>query len=181
MSLTNSTMLPLNTIAPAFNLLDVVKGKVASLQELKGALGTVVMFICNHCPFVKHVQLELVQLANDYQNRGIHFIAICSNDAKEYPEDSPEKMKQTAIHLQYPFPYLYDETQEIAKAYHAACTPDFFLFDAQLKCVYRGQLDDSRPGNQIPVSGKDLRNAMENLLSHKLIDQVQKPSLGCNI
>ena len=139
------------------------------------------MFICNHCPYVKHVQTKLAQLAKDYQEKGIAFIAINSNDIQTYPEDSPEKMKEVAEKLNYSFPYLFDETQEVAKAYKAACTPDFYIFDQNLECVYRGQLDDSRPGNQIPVTGKDLCNALDCLISGTTTSSIQKPSTGCNI
>jgi peroxiredoxin len=181
MTLTASTMLPLNTVAPHFELLDIVTQQHRTLQELQGNQGTMIMFICNHCPYVKHVQLELVRLATDYQKKGITFIAISSNDIEQYPEDAPPKMRDTAKALGYPFPYLFDETQSVAKAYQAACTPDFFLFNEHLECVYRGQLDDSRPGNNIPVTGSDLRAALNNLLAHKPIDKNQKPSVGCNI
>jgi thiol-disulfide isomerase/thioredoxin len=174
-------MLPLGTIAPSFSLPDTVSGKTMSLDELKANKATVVMFICNHCPYVKHVQTQLVQLAQEYQPKEISFIAISSNDAENYPEDAPDKMKEDAERLGYPFPYLYDETQEVAKAYKAACTPDFYIFDDTLKCVYRGQLDASRPGNQIPVTGQDLRNALDNLLNGQPLDPEQKPSMGCNI
>ncbi len=139
------------------------------------------MFICNHCPFVKHVNPEIVKIAQEYQDKGIAFIAISSNDVEKYPQDAPDLMKENAKEMGYPFPYLYDETQETALAYHAACTPDFYLFDANLKLVYRGQLDSSRPGNEIPLTGHDLRNALDNLLKGKEIDQDQKPSIGCNI
>lgn len=181
MALTYSNMLPLNTVASAFELLDTTTDKLRSLEELRGQQGTVIMFICNHCPFVKHIQKELVNIAKDYQTRDITFIAISANDAETYAEDAPDKMKEVAKKMQYPFPFLYDETQNVAKAYHAACTPDFFVFDEQLKCVYRGQLDDSRPNNGVPITGHDLRDALENLLTGKLINQDQKPSLGCNI
>ena len=181
MSLVNSTMLPLNTRAPAFALLDVVSGKNYSLSEITGKQGTLIMFICNHCPYVKHVQAELVKVANQYQPQGISCVAINANDVESYPEDSPENMKKIAAELKYPFPYLYDNTQQVARAYQAACTPDFYLFDDTLKCVYRGQLDDSRPGNAIPVTGKDLRLAIEQLLARLPIDLNQKPSIGCNI
>lgn len=181
MARTESNMFPLGNPAPSFTLPDVVSGKTVSLDELKSEIATVIMFICNHCPFVKHVQTQLVQLANDYQAKGISFIAISSNDAEAYPDDSPEKMKEVAEQLGYPFPYLYDETQEVAKAYQAACTPDFYIFDRELKCVYRGQLDDSRPGNGIPVTGESIRSALESLLHNQPVTVVQKPSLGCNI
>jgi thiol-disulfide isomerase/thioredoxin len=139
------------------------------------------MFICNHCPFVKHVNAEISKLAEKYQRKGIGFVAISSNDVENYPQDAPDLMKETAEKEGYPFPYLYDKTQEIAKAYHAACTPDFYLFDTDLKLVYRGQLDDSRPGNGIPVTGSDLRNAIDALLKGGKINPNQKPSIGCNI
>ena len=181
MAQTPSNMLPLGTKAPAFSLPDTVSGKTLSLDALKGGKGTVVMFICNHCPFVKHVNGELVRVAKDYQPKGVAFIAISSNDVESYPEDGPDKMKATAKQLGYPFPYLYDETQDVAKSYQAACTPDLYLFDSNLACVYRGQLDDARPGNSAPVNGRDLRAAMDALLAGKPIDQAQKPSVGCNI
>jgi len=181
MTLTNSSMLPLQTIAPDFNLLDTVSEKKFSLNDLKSDNATVIMFICNHCPYVKHVQHELVKLANDYQPKGISFIAISANDAEQYPEDSPEKMHQVAQNLNYPFVYLYDETQQVAKAYRAECTPDFYLFDDELHCVYRGRLDASTPGNNVPVTGRDLRLALDALLIGQPIDKNQHPSMGCNI
>lgn len=181
MSRTPSNMLPLGTSAADFRLLDTVTQKMRSLDELKGAKGTVIFFICNHCPFVMHVNKELVRVANEYASKGISFIAISSNDVAHYPQDGPELMKKTALDLGYPFPYLYDETQEVAKAYDAACTPDTYLFDENLDLVYRGQLDDSRPGNGLPVSGSDLRNALNHLINKKGILGHQKPSIGCNI
>src|SRR3989338_942097 len=181
MAKTPSNMIPLGTLAPSFNLLDVVSGKKKSLDELKSKKGTLIMFICNHCPFVKHVQAGLVSLANDYLPKGISVIAINSNDAKNYPDDSPANMKKEAQKHKYPFPYLFDETQEVAKAYDAACTPDFYLFDGGLKLVYRGQLDDSRPDNGIPVTGKDLRQALGDLLAGRSLNPDQRPSIGCNI
>lgn len=181
MARTPSNMIPLGTIAPDFVLTDTVSGENLSLQSLKGEKATVIMFICNHCPFVKHVNKGIVSLAADYQHRGISFIAISSNDVENYPDDSPELMAVNAREEGYTFPYLYDESQEIAQAYDAACTPDFYLFDKNLSLVYRGQMDDSRPGNEVPVSGTDLRNAMEALLSGTPIDPAQKPSIGCNI
>ncbi|MES2998074.1 MAG: thioredoxin family protein [Pseudomonadota bacterium] len=181
MSLTPSSMLALGTKAANFELLDTKSGKVYSLQALKSAKATVIMFICNHCPYVKHVQMELIKLAKDYQAKGITFIAISSNDAKTYPEDAPKEMAKLAKRLAYPFPYLYDETQAIAKNYQAACTPDFFVFDKDLLCVYRGQLDDSRPGNNIPVTGKAIRSALDNILAGSPVDSKQNPSMGCNI
>jgi peroxiredoxin len=181
MAAMSSTMLPLGTTASRFNLPDTVTGKLMSLDELKSGTATVVMFICNHCPYVQHVQHELVRLANDYQPRGISFIAISSNDIESFPEDAPDKMKEVAERLGYPFPYLYDETQEIARAYQAACTPDFYILDNDLKLVYRGQLDDSRPGNLIPVTGQDIRAALDHILNGEPVDPNQKPSIGCSI
>ena len=181
MARTPSNMLPLGTIAPDFNLLDTVSNTKLSLQNLKGNKATVIMFICNHCPFVIHVNPEIVSIANAYAEKGISFIAISSNDVSNYPQDSPENMTIHAKKEDYPFPYLYDETQEIAKAYDAACTPDFYVFDANLKLSYRGQLDDSRPGNGIEISGKDLRHAIDCLLENKENKASQKPSIGCNI
>ena len=181
MARTPSTMLPLGTTAPDFNLLDTVSNANLELQELKGAKGTVIMFICNHCPFVIHVNPEIVKLGKAYQDKGIGFIAISSNDVENYPQDAPHLMTEIAEKEDYPFPYLYDETQEIAKAYHAACTPDFYLFDGNLKLVYRGQLDDSRPGNGLLLTGEDLRNAITSLLEGSAITENQKPSIGCNI
>ena len=174
-------MLPLGTRAPAFSLPDTVSGKTLALDALKGTRGTVVMFICNHCPYVKHVNIGLVLAASDYQPKGIGFVAISANDVANHPEDAPDKMKAVARDVSYPFPYLYDESQAVARAYQAACTPDLFLFDTNLACVYRGQLDDSRPGSTVPVTGKDLRAAMDALLSGKAVSAEQKPSVGCNI
>ena len=174
-------MLPLGTQAPGFTLPDTVSGKDVSLREQQGEKGTLIMFICNHCPFVKHVNPELVRLAADYQDRGIGFIAISSNDVENYPEDHPDKMKETAEREGYPFPYLYDASQEVARDYQAACTPDFFLFGPDLKLAYRGQLDSSRPGNDAPLNGADLREAMDCLLEGRPVPADQKPSLGCNI
>ena len=181
MARTPSNMIPLGTTAPNFNLLDTVSNTNLGLPDLKGSNGTVIMFICNHCPFVIHVNSQLVQIAKDYADKGIGFIAISSNDAINYPQDGPEKMQAHAEKEAYPFPYLYDETQEVAKAYDAACTPDIYLFNPQLKLVYRGQLDDSRPGNGIPVTGTDLRHALHCLLEGKENNKTQKPSIGCNI
>lgn len=178
---TESKMLPLGTKAPDFILVDAVSDKLVALKDIRGKKGTVIMFICNHCPFVKHVNDELVRICNDYRVTGFGFAAINSNDAIKYPQDSPTEMWRTAQRLSYPFPYLYDETQEVAKAYDAACTPDFYLFDNELKLVYRGQLDDSRPGNRIPVNGRDLREAMDYILNNNPQRENQKPSIGCNI
>lgn len=181
MARTPSNMVPLGTKAPDFNLYDTVSRKMLSLKELKGKQGTVVMFICNHCPFVIHINNELVSIANQYSKKSISFIAISSNDVVNYPQDSPEKMTAHARENNYPFAYLYDETQHVAKAYDAACTPDLYVFDGQLKLTYRGQLDDSRPENGIPVTGKDLRHALDCLIENKEILEPQKPSIGCNI
>lgn len=174
-------MLPLGTLAPGFSLPDTVSGNTLSLEQLRGRCATLVMFICNHCPYVRHVNAELVRLARDYAPRGVSFVAISANDAAKYPDDAPERMQEAARTLGYPFPYLYDQTQAVARAYQAACTPDFFLFDAALRCVYRGQLDDSRPGNGQPVDGADLRAALDAVLANRAPNPEQKPSMGCNI
>lgn len=181
MSLTPSNMLPLGTKAPDFKLLDTITGDFFQLKDVKGEKGTVVMFICNHCPYVKHVNDEVVRIAHDYRVTGFGFVAISSNDAVNYPQDGPKEMYKVAQKHKYPFPYLYDESQEVAKAYDAACTPDFYLFDDSMKLVYRGQLDNSRPGNGIPVNGRDLREALDNLLNNHPQREDQKPSMGCNI
>ncbi len=181
MSLTASTLLPLGTEAPEFILPDSISGKLFGLEELKGEKGTVLMFICNHCPYVKHVNEEIVRLANDYRVSGFGFIAIMSNNVEDYPEDHPELMKKVAEKYHYPFPYLYDQTQDVAKAYHAACTPDFYLFDSELKLIYRGQLDASRPGNGIPANGRDLREALDSVLNNRRVPQPQNPGMGCGI
>ena len=178
---TPSKMVPLGMIAPDFVLPDTISGENKSLTDLKSEKATVIMFICNHCPFVKHVQQHLVRLAREYQAKGISFVAISSNDVEKYPDDSPQRMKEVAQELGYPFPYLYDESQEVARAYDAACTPDFYVFDKNLKLVYRGQMDASRPGNNIPVTGKDLREALDNILQGKPVSEDQRPSIGCNI
>ncbi|WP_053978356.1 thioredoxin family protein [Mangrovimonas xylaniphaga] len=181
MARTPSNMLPLGTTAPQFTLYDTISDTNLSLDDIKGVKGTVIMFICNHCPFVKHVNAELSKIAKDFTPKGINWAAISSNDVDNYPEDHPDLMKETAINEGYIFPYLYDQTQKVAKDYDAACTPDFYLFDDNLKLVYRGQLDDSRPENGIPVTGKDLREAINALLSNSPISDKQKPSIGCNI
>lgn len=181
MALTPSNMIPLGTPAPGFTLPDTVTGNSFSLQDLKGEKATVVMFLSNHCPYVKHVNSELVRMGNEYQPKGVKFIAISSNDVVSHPDDAPDKMKETAQQLGYPFPYLYDESQQVAKAYDAACTPDFYIFDKDLKLVYRGQLDDSRPSNQVPLTGKDMRAALDNILSGKEVSPYQRPGIGCNI
>lgn len=181
MARTPSNMLPLGTKAPEFSLPDAVSGRHLSLADIKSEKATVIMFICNHCPFVKHVDEQLVAIAKDYQSKGVSFVAISSNDVENYPQDAPDLMKEEAEKVGYPFPYLYDESQEVAKAYDAACTPDFYIFDRELKCAYRGQLDDSRPGNDKPVNGKDLRAALDEILEGKTVSSTQIPSLGCNI
>ncbi len=182
MSKTPSNMLALGTVAPEFHLKDTnSESNYFSFADVKGEKGTLVFFICNHCPFVHHVIKEVVMIANDYRVQGIGFVAISSNDISNYPQDSPERMTEFAFENNFEFPYLYDENQEVAKVYDAACTPDFFLFDNQNKLVYRGQLDDSRPGNGIPLSGNDLRGAIDSLVYNRTINPNQKPSLGCNI
>lgn len=180
MALTASNPFPLGTTAPDFSLLDTVSQKTLNLQELKGSKATVILFICNHCPFVIHINSKLVELANSYKKEDVSFIAISSNDVENYPQDAPELMTQLAQQEAYPFPYLYDETQEIAKAYDATCTPDLYVFDADLKSTYHGQLDNSRPGNGTPVTGEDLQDAIAKTLQQKSIEN-QKPSMGCGI
>ncbi len=181
MAKTPSSMMPLGTSAPEFTLPDTRSGETLTLDDCAGKKGTLVMFICNHCPFVKHVFDQLVALGRDYPSQGIGIVAISSNDIENFPDDSPEKMKELADTLGFNFPYLYDETQEVARAYDATCTPDFFLFDATRSCVYRGQLDDSRPGSEVPVTGKDLRAALDAVVAGKAVAEDQQPSLGCNI
>lgn len=181
MARTPSNMLALGTKAPDFSLPNTVDSKTYSFDKISGTRGTVVMFICNHCPYVIHVMEGITALAKEYQNSDIGFMAISSNDVVNYPDDDPALMKETAKKYGFSFPYLYDESQDVAKAYDAACTPDFYLFDAQKTLVYRGQMDSSRPKNELPVTGKDLRKALDALLSGKTIDTLQKPSLGCNI
>ncbi len=177
---TNSTMLPLGTKAPDFRLADP-GGKVFSLADFQGAPALLVVFMCNHCPYVKHIREGLAKLARDYKSGGVAVVGISSNDAVNYPADSPAKMADEAKAAGYIFPYLYDETQEVAKAYRAACTPDIYLFDKEQRLAYRGQLDDSRPGNGTPVTGKDARAAIDALLAGKAVSATQKPSIGCNI
>ncbi|MFT5964013.1 MAG: peroxiredoxin [Flavobacterium sp.] len=182
MSRTASKMLALGTKAPEFFLKDMKSGTASfSFDDLKGDKGTLVMFICNHCPFVLHVIEEVVMIANDYRVQGLGVITISSNDAVNYPQDAAKLMTAFAFENNFEFPYLYDETQEVAKAYDATCTPDFFLFDNQDKLMYRGQLDDSRPGNGIPLSGSDLRGAIDGVIYNRIINPEQKPSIGCNI
>jgi peroxiredoxin len=181
MARTFSNMLPLKAIAPEFSLPDTISEKTVSFKEHTGSSGTVVFFICNHCPFVIHVIDKIVEIAHLYQQKGISFLGISSNDVKSYPEDSPEKMKEFAQAKGFTFPYLYDETQEIAHAYDAACTPDFYLFNNSNELVYRGRMDGATPGNDIPVSGNELTTALNHLIEGKAITNDQKPSIGCNI
>ncbi len=181
MALTESNMLDLGTKAPDFTLLDTVSGKEISLNTIKSDKATVVMFTCNHCPYVIHINEELVALAKEYQAKGVSFVAISSNDVENYPQDSPEKMKELAADVGYTFPYLYDESQAVAKAYDAACTPDFYLFDGNLVLKYRGRLCASRPKTDVPVTGKDLRAAIDAVLLDSEVDTKQYPSAGCNI
>lgn len=181
MARTPSLMVNLGTTAPNFELMDVVTGQKQSMKQVAGEQGLLVMFICRHCPFVQHIQEELAKLGRDYSGRGLGIVAISSNDADSHPDDAPSSLKEQAAQEGFTFPYLHDETQEAAKAYQAVCTPDFFLFDRNLALVYRGQLDDSRPGNEAPVTGRDLRTAIDSLLSGEPLSSEQKPSLGCNI
>ena len=182
MALTESTMeLELGSDAPDFALRDVVTGKAVRRDDFRGQKGLLVMFICTHCPYVKHVERGLASLAMDYDGEPISIVAISSNDAESYPDDSPDGLKQQAQRMAFRFPYLYDETQEVARAHHAACTPDFFLFDGDMKLVYRGQFDSSRPGSGVPVTGQDLRSAMDAVIAGKPVPNQQRPSIGCNI
>lgn len=180
MVLTHSTMMPLGTVAPDFSLPDT-EGQTVSLSDFQDAKALLVMFICNHCPYVKHVRGELARLARDYQDKGVAVVGISSNDVENYPDDSPEKMVIEKAQVGYSFPYLYDESQEVAKAYTAACTPDFFVFDKDRRLIYRGQLDDSRPDSGKPLTGSDLRAALDAALADQPVPQDQKPSAGCNI
>ncbi|MGK7922900.1 MAG: thioredoxin family protein [Trichodesmium sp.] len=181
MALTESTMLTLATPAPDFQLPDVVSEQTISLSTFDGKKALLVMFICRHCPFVKHVQLELAKIGKDYISKDVGIVAISSNNIETHPDDAPDKLKEMALELGFNFPYCFDGTQEVAKSYTAACTPDFFLFDGDFKLVYRGQLDDSRPSNEKPVTGSDLRAALDTVLAGKNIGEEQKPSVGCNI
>ena len=181
MAATPSRMVPLGTKAVDFELQDAVSGKYYRLNDFKSEKATVIMFICNHCPFVIHILHGLTAIIREYSKQGIKFVAINSNDVINYPQDSPEKMKSLAEEMKWEFPYLFDETQQVAKHYQAACTPDFYVFDKNLHLVYRGQFDSSRPGNNIEVSGEDLALALSNILQNKPITQEQKPSIGCNI
>ena len=181
MALKESNMLPLGTKAPSFTLPDTISGNQLSLEDLQGQNATVIFFLCNHCPYVIHVNEELVRIANDYHSKGVSFVAISSNDVEKYPEDSPDKMAIVAKVLRYPFPYLYDESQEVAKAYDAACTPDIYVFDHQMDLAYRGRLDESRPGSGVPLTGSDLRNAIDAIIGGQAIPEPQYPSAGCSI
>jgi thiol-disulfide isomerase/thioredoxin len=181
MAAVNSTMLPLGTPAPSFALPDAVSGRTVSVSDYAQHPAFLVMFICNHCPFVKHIRAELARLGQDYGARGVAIVAINSNDVTKYPDDSPEKMREEAAAAGYTFPYLFDETQDVAKAYHAACTPDFYVFDRAKRLVYRGQLDDSRPKNDTAITGKDLRAALDAALADRPAPEPQYPSIGCNI
>jgi peroxiredoxin len=181
MARTPSAMTPLGSRAPDFSLPDVVTGKSVTREAAARPKGMLAMFICRHCPFVKHVQDELASLGRDYAHSGVGIVAISANDESGHPEDSPEKLAEMAKELGFQFPYLFDESQEVARAYEAQCTPDFFLYDALGRLVYRGQLDDSRPGNDVPVTGKDLRAALDALIEGAPVSGDQKPSIGCNI
>jgi peroxiredoxin len=183
MALTESSMINLGTLAPDFILPDTISGQLSGLNDLKGDKGTLIMFICNHCPYVIHVMPELIKIAQDFIPKGIAVVAISSNDIVAYPQDGPEKMKEFSEEWNFNFPYLFDESQEVAKAYDAACTPDFYLFDQNLKLAYRGRLDESRPRveNPKPLTGKDLRGALNALLSGQSMSEIQFPSMGCNI
>jgi peroxiredoxin len=181
MALTPSNMLALGTKAPFFKLPDTVSGKMLSINDLSSEKAIVIMFLCNHCPYVIHVNSEIVHIANDYQTKGVKFAAISSNDVEAQPEDAPDKMKALALAEGYTFPYLYDENQSVAKAYDAACTPDFYVFDHEMKLVYRGRIDNSRPNSGTPLSGKDFRAALDDVLEKRPVSPVQFPSMGCNI
>jgi len=181
MALTPTKKIEMGFKLPLFELPDTISGKTITHKDIKGKKGTLVMFICNHCPYVLHVIQELIKIGYDYKDKGIGIVAISSNDVVNYPQDHPDRMKEMALSLKFPFPYLYDETQDVAKAYDAACTPDFNLFDADDKCVYRGQLDGSRPGNDIETDGSDLRKALDLVIAGKEVPKEQIPSTGCGI
>tara|TARA_B100000965_G_C19243386_1_gene605438 strand:- start:29 stop:583 length:555 start_codon:yes stop_codon:yes gene_type:complete len=178
---TTTKAIKLGFKAPSFHLFNPFENKIQSLNELKSSKATVLIFMCNHCPYVVHIVSGLVKLANKFIPEGVSFISINSNDITKYPEDSPERMIDFVHNNNLPFPYLFDETQEVAKLYHASCTPDFSVFDGDMKCIYRGQMDSSRPGSGIPVNGEDLRLVLESLLNNKPLNMIQKPSVGCNI
>ncbi|MEP0985399.1 thioredoxin family protein [Ekhidna sp.] len=181
MAAIESNMMPLGTVAPDFSLPDVISGKTLTIEDVKKEYGLVVMFICAHCPYVKNIEEEIAVVARQYGDLKIGFVGISSNDANTYPDDAPDGLRAQAEEFEFDFPYLYDETQEVAKAYQAACTPDFFLFDEDLKCIYRGRFDASTPGNPEPVTGDDLVNALEAHLEDEPIIEDQKPSIGCSI
>jgi len=181
MAYKTSNMLPLGTIAPDFNLPDTVSGKMMSLQDVKSDVATVIVFSCNHCPYVHHVNDGMVNIANEYQAKGVQFVVISVNDVERYPADAPDKMKEFAEESGYNFPYLYDESQEIGKAYDAACTPDFYVFDGDLKLTYRGQMDSTRPSLDAPVTGEDLRNALDATINGEAVSDEQRASGGCGI
>ena len=181
MALTPSTMVRLGTKAPDFSLPDVTSGRTVSLSTFQGKKGLLMMFICRHCPYVQHIKEELARLGKDYAAKDLGMVAVSSNDASNYPDDAPPKLKEMAEELAFNFPFCYDESQAVAKAYQAACTPDFFLFDRDRKLVYRGQLDEARPGNGKPVNGRDLRAALDSLLQGQSLSPNQRPSAGCNI
>jgi len=176
-----SVMLPLGTVAPPFALRDVVSGQICSLDSFAGKTALLVMFICRHCPYVVHVEQEIAKIGRDYRDSNLGIVAISSNDASRYPDDTPPRLKEMAMRLGFAFPFCVDETQDVAKAYRAACTPDFYLFDQDRQLVYRGQLDESRPGNNKPVTGRDLRAAIDAVLEGKPVDRNQKGSVGCSI
>jgi len=181
MAAVESTMLALGTSAPAFSLPDTVSGRTITLDTFAGSKGLLVMFLCPHCPYVKHVQAGLAKLLKEYAGSGLGIVAVSSNDVAQYPEDSPDGLRAQASALGFAFPYCYDETQAVARAYRAACTPDFFLFDAARKLAYRGQMDGSRPKNDVPVTGSDLRAAIDAVLAGRAVSATQRPSIGCNI
>jgi peroxiredoxin len=176
-----SMMLPLGTHAPSFELPDVVSGQMYNLESFAGTSALLVMFLCRHCPYVRHIEDEIARLGRDYANSRLGIVAISSNDPGHYPDDAPERLKEMAQRLAFQFPFCFDETQDVAKAYRAACTPDFYLFDAGRRLVYRGQLDDSRPGTDRPVTGRDLRDAIDAVLAEKPVSSRQRASIGCSI
>jgi peroxiredoxin len=181
MALTESYMLPLKTEAPSFSLTNVVSGQKESLKQLKGSSGTLIIFMCNHCPYVVHLMDAIVNTASKFSKIGVNTIAISSNSIISHPQDGPENMKKLALEKEFSFPYLFDDTQEVAHAYKAACTPDFYLFDSELSLYYRGRYDDSRPGNDQPITGKDLHQACTSMLKGEPTESLQYPSMGCNI
>ncbi len=181
MAFTESNMLPIGTIAPSFALPDTVSGHTITFDDIAGEKATLVMFLCNHCPYVIHVNEEIVRIARDYQSKGVGLVGISSNDAANYPDDAPDKMQEHARSVGYTFPYLYDESQETARAYDAACTPDFYVFDGSRRLVYRGRLDNARPKTDTPLTGADLRAALDAVLEGREVNPVQYPSGGCNI